>query len=236
MKIGILLSQTQLSADIRRIMTSTRIDKIGLREYVCGSLSDHEVVLVCSNHGKAAAANAAAALFIRYGVDTIFFTGFCGAVTPHIAMGDLLIAERFIQYDVNVSALSGTRYEIPLQGFSSFPVHPEHAQQLTAAVRAFADQEDDRISVHTGCLGSADRFVCTNREHADLQNHTPTIDAVDMEGASVAHIGYEYNIPVFAVMLVSDRADETARRDYLSTTRRKKDHLSRLIPSIIRTL
>ena len=72
--------------------------------------------------------------------------------------------------------------------------------------------------MHTGLIASGDRFVSGAAELHALQQrllaggHAPL--AVEMEGAAVAQVCFDYGIPFAAVRTISDRADDTAHVDF----------------------
>ena len=49
-----------------------------------------------------------------------------------------------------------------------------------------------------------------------MREALPNALCVEMEGAAVAHVCYDFNIPFVAVRTVSDRADDTAHLDFAS--------------------
>ena len=64
---------------------------------------------------------------------------------------------------------------------------------------------------------SGDRFVATAAERRALRAALPT-PAVEMEGAAVAQVCADFGLP-FALRVISDRADDSARVDFLAFTR-----------------
>jgi adenosylhomocysteine nucleosidase len=73
-------------------------------------------------------------------------------------------------------------------------------------------------TVHTGLIASGDRFVSGAAELQGLQQrllaggHVPL--AVEMEGAAVAQVCFDYGVPFAAVRTISDRADDAAHVDF----------------------
>ena len=72
--------------------------------------------------------------------------------------------------------------------------------------------------MHTGLIASGDRFVSGAAELQGLQQrllaggHVPL--AVEMEGAAVAQVCFDYGLPFAAVRTISDRADDAAHVDF----------------------
>ena len=67
-----------------------------------------------------------------------------------------------------------------------------------------------------GDIASGDKFFASNEDKLRLLSNLPTILCVEMEGASVAQVCYEYGIPFTILRTISDSADENAHVDFPS--------------------
>ena len=181
------------------------------REFWVGHLHGQEVVAVLSRIGKVAAATTATALIERFGVDRILFTGVAGGIAPGVDRGDVVIADAFLQHDLDASPIF-PRYEVPLYGTDRFATDAELTGQLARAVRHALNG----AHVHRGLVVSGDRFVSSAAESLALQQALPEALAVEMEGAAFAQVCRDYGVPFAAVRTVSDRADDAAHGDFLS--------------------
>lgn len=196
------------------------------RECWLGHWHGHAVVAVLSRIGKVAAATTATALIERLGVDRIVFTGVAGGLAPHVQVGDVVVAEAFVQHDLDASPLF-PRYEVPLSGVSRLGADAaltaalRHAAPLAmqAVVRTLPKAEWLNLDlsaarVHAGLIVSGDRFVATSGESHDLRQRLPDALAVDMECAAMAQVCHDYGVPLAAVRAISDRADDAAHVDF----------------------
>lgn len=181
------------------------------REFWVGHLHGQEVVAVLSRIGKVAAATTATALIERFRADRIVFTGVAGGLGPGVNRGDVVIAEAFLQHDLDASPIF-PRYEVPLYGTDRFATDRTLTGQLAAAVR----QALPGTQVHRGLVVSGDRFVASATDSQALQQALPEALAVEMEGAAFAQVCRDYGVPFAAVRTVSDRADDAAHGDFLS--------------------
>ncbi|MDB5828088.1 MAG: S-adenosylhomocysteine nucleosidase [Variovorax sp.] len=193
------------------------------RDFHTGRWHGKPVVLALSRVGKVAAATTATALIERFGVQRIVFTGVAGGLHPDVQVGDTVIGTEFLQHDMDASPLF-PRHEVPLYGRSRFAADAALVDLLTMAASAVstglfdaatrAHFKLDGMRIHKGLLVSGDRFVSAAQEALALQHHLPDALAVDMEGAAVAQVCYDYAVPFAAVRNVSDRADDTAHVDF----------------------
>lgn len=76
------------------------------RAFWRGELHGRPVVLALSGIGKVAAATTATALIERFGVARIVFTGVAGGVGEGVNVGDVVVAQDYIQHDMDASPLS----------------------------------------------------------------------------------------------------------------------------------
>jgi len=210
---------------LERLTNPVRVNRAG-RDFWRGELQGRPVVLALSRIGKVAAATTATTLIEAFDARRIVFTGVAGGVGPGVQVGDVVVASEFVQHDMDASPLC-PRYHVPLYGQARFACDAALSALLLEAVQAgfmragdCFDENKDGVnpSIHQGLLASGDRFVCGAAEaqglHDALLNagHAPL--AVEMEGAAVAQVCFDYGIPFAAVRTISDRADDQAHVDF----------------------
>jgi adenosylhomocysteine nucleosidase len=196
------------------------------RTFWLGHLHGREVVLVLSGIGKVAAAATATMLIEHFHASHIVFTGVAGGLGKKINVGDLVIANRFLQHDLDVSPLF-PKYQVPSYGVSTFQANTKLMDELQLACVAVVDDLANVLSsdartafnmrnpqLHVGLLISGDRFVSTTSESQKLQQDLPHALAVEMESAAFAQICHDYSVPFAAVRTISDRADDDAMVDF----------------------
>ena len=199
-----------------RLHQPRRVERAG-RTFCLGELHGQPVVLALSRIGKVAAATTATTLIEAFGAQRLVFTGVAGGIGPGVQVGDVVVADEFVQHDMDASPLF-PRYQVPLYGKERFACDTGLVQALRAATRAGLQQLGLPVTVHQGLIASGDRFVSAAEEarllHATLSaaGHAPL--AVEMEGAAVAQVCHDYGIPFAAMRTISDRADDTAHVDF----------------------
>lgn len=196
------------------------------RDFWCGRLHGRRVVLALSRIGKVSAATTAAALIERFAVERVLFTGVAGGLAPSVRVGDIVVASGFVQHDLDVSPLY-PRYQVPLYDRDRFDCDEELSALLFRAnnelwTSGFAGFETEsgllQPTLHSGLLASGDRFIGSAAGARAIQyglsaaGHAPL--AVEMEGAAVAQVCFDYGVPLAAVRTISDRADDAAHRDF----------------------
>jgi adenosylhomocysteine nucleosidase len=215
-------------ASVLALMPDEHKVAVAGREFFDGHLHGRPVVAVLSRIGKVAAATTAALLIERFKVDRIVFTGVAGGLAPGVQRGDIVIADAFLQHDLDASPIF-PKYEVPLYGTDRFATDARLTGELDAAVRRALPG----TRVHRGLVVSGDRFVSTSAETVNLQAALPEALAVEMEGAAIAQVCHDCGVPFAAVRTISDRADDEAHGDFVSFIR---DIASRHSAAIVQAL
>ncbi len=196
------------------------------RDFWVGHLHGQEVVAVLSGIGKVAAATTATLLIERFRVQRIVFTGVAGGLADGVRVGDVVVAEAFLQHDMDASPIF-PRHEMPGYGRSRFDSDQALTDRLTSAATAmladtprFLDHATRSAfglqapRLHRGLIVSGDRFVSTTAESAALQRELPDALAVEMEGAAFAQVCHDFGVPLAVMRTISDRADDAAHVDF----------------------
>ena len=197
------------------------------RDFLVGQLHGVPVVLVLCGVGKVAAATTATLLAERFGVGALVFTGVAGGLGDGVKVGDLVLADTLLQHDMDASPLF-PRFEVPLTGVARFDTDADLSTNLSRAAQTVLARAADTLGadavaefalqsprVHRGLIASGDRFVATSAESAALRAALPEALAVEMEGAAVAQVCRDFNVPFAALRTISDRADDAAHVDFM---------------------
>ncbi len=189
------------------------------RDFWQGRLHGQPVVLALSRIGKVAAATTSVALIERFKVGRIVFTGVAGGLGDGVQVGDVVVASGFVQHDMDASPIF-PRYQVPLYGQDCFSCDKPLTSLLLRASRGGLDALalPATTLLHQGLIASGDRFVSGAAEVRALRSALGEaghqVLAVEMEGAAVAQVCFDYGLPFAAVRAVSDRADDTAHVDF----------------------
>ncbi|HUR88543.1 MAG TPA: 5'-methylthioadenosine/adenosylhomocysteine nucleosidase [Ramlibacter sp.] len=214
MRTAIVSAMHEELASVLALMPDEQKVTLAGRDFYDGHLHGRAVVAVLSRIGKVAAATTAAVLIERFKVDRIVFTGVAGGLATGVNRGDVVIADDFLQHDLDASPIF-PKYEVPLYGTDRFGTDAALTDELAAAVRRALPG----TRVHRGLVVSGDRFVSTTAESRALQAALPDALAVEMEGAAIAQVCRDFGVTFAAVRTISDRADDAAHGDFVSFIR-----------------
>lgn len=173
-----------------------------------GELEGKPVVIGKAGVGKSLSALVTQHLCEHYRPARLIFTGLAGAIDPALEVGDTVIAEESLQYDLDASPLGFAVGEVPFTDYrfmSSDRTLVRLAQQVKPV---------DGKAI-TGRIGTGDRFLSQrDRELVEWLRSELRVTACEMEGASVALAAAVNDVPFLLVRTISDRADGTAPKDF----------------------
>lgn len=224
--VGIISAmQEEIQALLNKLQVENTSIK-GMRTYYQGTLFDQNVVLVFSRWGKVASATTATQMINDFPVNEIIFTGVAGSIQENINIGDIIVGKKLIQHDMNASPLIPI-YEIPLLRKKYFETEVIKRNLLQNAAQLFiADLESfiatidiqqfniDKPQVYIDDIASGDQFISTKLQIDRIKRDLPHVACVEMEGASVAQVCYEYNIPFNIIRTISDNANNNSHIDF----------------------
>lgn len=70
------------------------------------------------------------------------------------------------------------------------------------------------IHLHQGLILSGDQFISSHEQADRLSTEHPEALATEMEGAAIAQICYEYEVPFVVLRVISDKANDDASVDF----------------------
>jgi len=210
---------------IHEIEVSEKVIK-GMRSYYKGILWGKEVVLVFSRWGKVASATTATHLITDFEVDEILFTGVAGAVNDSLEIGDVVIGDVMYQHDMDASPLVEP-FVVPLLGKKYFETDPYRNQLLREAAFNFLEEIHSHFESGVteafgikkpkslvGPVASGDQFISKRSQIERIGSELPGVLCVEMEGAAVAQVCYEYRVPFNIVRTISDKANDNSHIDF----------------------
>jgi adenosylhomocysteine nucleosidase len=225
-KIGIIGAMPEEIKDIVALLENRKKLQVGIRNYYLGTINEIEAVVVMSRIGKVSAASAAATLIHKFNVSEIVFTGCAGALNPSIKIGDIVIGKRFIQHDIDDTMLLPRDGNIPMLGGIFLESDSKQIKTAEAAINKMLDDKSifsaaDFKQMHIklpslfiGDIASGDIFVCKDEQKRALTYKLPSVLCVEMEGACVAQVCYEHNMPFTVIRVISDAADNKSIIDF----------------------
>ena len=174
--------------------------------YYEASYKGKELVIAYSKIGKVFSALTASTLLEKFACKKLLFSGVAGAINPTLKIGDLIIADKLCQHDLDISIFG-----------HDFGFVPEGAKfvETDKTLRDIAKEvaKENNLSLIEGTIATGDQFVASN-ERKEFISKNFEADALEMEGASVAVVCDALNVPFFVLRAISDTANDDAGIDF----------------------
>ncbi len=153
-----------------------------------------ECVLVECGIGKVNAARSTQILIDNMKVECIINIGVAGGVSKELDICDIVVGEKIVQHDFDLTGFSHEKGYIPNVG--KYIKSDEYLVKI-------AMDNCEGIKVHKGVIASGDIFV-TEEKMSDKINTKFDALCVEMEGASIAQVCYLSHVPFLVIRSISD--------------------------------
>lgn len=175
-------------------------------KYYLAKYGKLDLVLAYSKIGKVNAALTAAILIEKFNAQKILFSGVAGAIDKDLKIGDLIIATKTCQHDVDLTVFEYEPGFIP-----ESKVFFECDETLNKIAKNVAKKLN--IKLKEGIIASGDQFI-HSKEKKEWIAKTFGASAIEMEGGAVGCVCDNENVPFFMLRAISDAAEEGAGVDF----------------------
>ncbi len=215
MLIGIIGAMEAEVNPILDQMIQVETINYGNHKFYKGKLLGKDVVLTESGIGKVQAGATATILATIFKVTHMINTGSAGSLLPggESNIGDVVISSEVAYHDVNLTNFGYKVGQIPGQP----PVFTADNKLVNLAKGCAGTQNI------VGLIVSGDQFICSEEQRNKILQDFPGVAACEMEGASIAQICNNFNIPFVVIRSISDGANINSSvkfEDFLPTAGR----------------
>ena len=203
MKIGIIAAMPEELVYLTQNLDKAQEVQVMGNTYYTGLIGKTEVVLVQSGIGKVMSAMSVAVLAEHFQVEAIINTGSAGALAEGIAVGDVVIADKLVYHDVDVTAFGYAYGQMAGQS-----LYFESDKKFIARIQESLSQVEQ--TWHLGLIATGDSFIAGDDKIATIKSHFPDVLAVEMEGAAIAQAAQALDLPFLVIRAMSDNANHEA--------------------------
>ena len=194
-------------------------------QILTGTLNGQNVVIARTGVAKVNAAMTATLVIQHFRPNRVIFTGVAGGLNPDLQIGDIVIAEKTAQHDLGrleSAEIENVGVRNPINGKRNpvfFPADPELLQVTETALadiklNPFQTPQGQRHPrIIKGTVVTGDIFVAFDAKKTALHKNL-SADAVEMEGAAVAQICWQQDVPCLVIRSLSDNAGANASEDF----------------------
>ena len=206
--IGIIGAMTVEIDGLRQALTDYKEEIISDMAFYSGRLGGQNVVLAKSGVGKVNAAMCAQTMILKYRPAAVINTGVAGGLKKGVGIGDIVIADAVVQYDVDTSAVGDPIGFVSGVNRIEFPSERSLADALYRKAQQLQDTH-----VHRGVIATGDRFIGSRAEAAIIRERFSAL-ANEMEGGSIGQVCFINGVPFCVVRAISDGEDDGSHMEY----------------------
>lgn len=194
MKIGVIVAMSKELAQLRTLLEEIHTVHAGGRDFFCGKLAGHEIVLQQCGIGKVNSAVGAVEMIHAFAPEVILSSGCAGGASTEMHVGDIVIGTETVYHD----AYCGPEAEFGQ--VMGMPARYAADGRLLEKARSL----NYGVPVHAGLIAGGDWFVNSKGKMGKILDRFPEAKAVDMESCSIAQACHLYGVPFLSFRIVSD--------------------------------
>lgn len=231
--IGAMESEVELLVSL---LEEKECRKLGKHTYYTGKLSGASAVIARAGVGKVNAAVCAAAMILEFAPEYILNTGVAGALGRGITVGDVIIADSCIEYDLEYGSLGDARGSVFYPDSTSEIIMPADAELSAKLEEAAKTVSGGDFAVKRGAVATGDKFVSSNEAREDILSAFPDALCCEMEGAAIAQVCRLYGAKFSVLRSMSDSADGEAEMDFPTFVKLSADRAAKIAAELAKIL
>jgi adenosylhomocysteine/aminodeoxyfutalosine nucleosidase len=215
-KIAIMGAMEEEITPLLAYFTNIKEIKFANNTYYEAKYNGFDIVVAYSKIGKVFSTLTATIMIEKFGCDTLLFSGVAGGINPQLEIGDLIVASKLAQHDLDITAFGHPYGFVP--GGDVFVFTDTKLKNIALDVA-----KENNIKIIEGIIATGDQFIA-NEERKKFIETTFNADAIEMEGASVAVVCDALNVPCLIIRAISDIANMDAGfnfDEFLETSAKK---------------
>lgn len=227
--IGIIVAvEEELNAILSCVKETNVEEKFGMKFYLGKfNSSDKECVITLSGVGKVNSARTTQLLIDLFSPEFIMNIGVAGGISDKAKIGDIIIGEKLVQYDFDLTAFGREKGELS-GGLGKYMFSDK---ELTIKAYNILSQ-DKEINGVLGTIASGDRFVTDKKISREI-NEEFGADCVEMEGASIAQVCFLCQVPFIVIRSISDSPNDNNKIDYDSFIEMASKNVAKFVSKLV---
>lgn len=197
--IGIIVAMQEELDEVLSIMNNITKKEINNMFVFEGNIENKSIIVIKCGVGKVNAARVTQILIDKLKVDYIINIGTAGALNSNLNIGDIVVADKLVQHDFDITAFGHKKGYITGVGDYIYC----DKKLLNNFNNIIDNLSRNEYKVVTGTIASGDSF-CTDIKTKDEIYSMFKAECVEMEGAAVAQVCYLENTPFIVLRSISD--------------------------------
>lgn len=227
-RIGIIFAmKEELDSLLKYLKIEKEYNIFDLKFYE-GMIHNNYCILTESGVGKVNSARCTQILIDNMDVDMIINIGVAGGISNKLKVCDIVIGEKLVQHDFDITAFNHEKGYIPNVG-----VYIDSDTYLVNIAKECINNK--KYNVVSGIIASGDIF-CTESWMSKKINTKFNALCVEMEGASIAQVCYLSNVPFIVIRSISDVPNNNNVLTYEEFLNESSKNVSNFIYEIIKNI
>ena len=227
-RIGIIFAmKEELDSLVKYLKIEKKYNIFDLKFYE-GMIHNNYCILTESGVGKVNSARCTQILIDNMDVDMIINIGVAGGISEKLKVCDIVIGEKLVQHDFDITAFNHEKGYIPNVG-----VYIDSDTYLVNIAKECINNK--KYNVVSGIIASGDIF-CTESWMSKKINTKFNALCVEMEGASIAQVCYLSNVPFIVIRSISDVPNNNNVLTYEEFLNESSKNVSNFIYEIIKNI
>ena len=227
-RIGIIFAmKEELDSLLKYLKIEKEYNIFDLKFYE-GMIHNNYCILTSSGVGKVNSARCTQILIDNMDVDMIINIGVAGGISNKLKVCDIVIGEKLVQHDFDITAFNHEKGYIPNVG-----VYIDSDTYLVNIAKECINNK--KYNVVSGIIASGDIF-CTESWMSQKINTKFNALCVEMEGASIAQVCYLSNVPFIVIRSISDVPNNNNVLTYEEFLNESSKNVSNFIYEIIKNI
>ena len=206
--IAIIAAMDEEVESIKKIMDDSSIKEIYDLQFITGKINEKEVVLAKCGVGKVNAARTTQILIDNFDIEYVINVGTAGSLNDNIEIGDLVIAEKLVQHDFDITGFGHEKGYISGSGKYFYS-----DKSLIQKAKLTIEEMNEKFNQHVGIIATGDVFV-QDINVKNIIKEEFNAECVEMEGAAIAQVCTLDKVPFIVIRAISDKPNGNNSIDF----------------------
>lgn len=213
MLIGIIGAMEVEVQALKDLMDNAELKEISSVVFYRGKINGIDTVVAVAGVGKVNAAVCAQTMILEYSPDYIINTGVAGGLSEELKIGDVAVADKVAEHDMDTSPLGDEL------GFIT-GINKVYMQcdEYISGLMYDAAKSVDGINAVRGTIASGDQFIASEEQRRFIKKNFNAV-AAEMEGAAIGHVCTMNNVKFGVLRAISDGANSDSTIDFPTFTK-----------------
>lgn len=213
MLIGIIGAMEVEVQALKDLMDNAELKEISTVVFYRGKINGIDTVVAVAGVGKVNAAVCAQTMILEYSPDYIINTGVAGGLSEELKIGDVAVADKVAEHDMDTSPLGDEL------GFIT-GINKVYMQcdEYISGLMYDAAKSVDGINAVRGTIASGDQFIASEEQRRFIKKNFNAV-AAEMEGAAIGHVCTMNNVKFGVLRAISDGANSDSTIDFPTFTK-----------------